>query len=66
MSRRKVVSRDMAGRDVWKTTKRHTSLDNLTCARIASICRKTDDRFSLKVLGTVLLGGFIQRDVEEL
>jgi two-component system, OmpR family, copper resistance phosphate regulon response regulator CusR len=60
-----VVSREMVARDVWKTTVRYTSLDNVIDVHIARIRRKIDDPFSVKLLHTVRGVGFILRTVEE-
>ena len=38
-----VVSREMVARDVWKTTLRYTSMDNVIDVHIARIRRKIDD-----------------------
>lgn len=60
-----VVSREMVARDVWKTTVRYTSLDNVIDVHIARIRRKIDDPFPLKLLHTVRGVGFIVRGEEE-
>jgi two-component system, OmpR family, copper resistance phosphate regulon response regulator CusR len=60
-----VISREMLARDVWKTTVRHTSLDNVIDVHIARIRRKIDDPFPLKLLQTVRGVGFILRGSEE-
>lgn len=60
-----VVSREMIARDVWKTTIRYTSLDNVIDVHIARIRRKVDDPFALKFLHTVRGVGFILRGGEE-
>ena len=60
-----VVSREMVARDVWKTTIRYTSLDNVIDVHIARIRRKIDDPFPVKLLHTVRGVGFILRTVEE-
>lgn len=60
-----VVSREMLARDVWKTTVRYTSLDNVIDVHIARIRRKIDDPFPLKLLHTVRGVGFILRGEEE-
>lgn len=59
-----VVSREMVTRDVWKTSVRHTSIDNVIDVHIAHIRRKIDDPFAMKLLHTVRGVGFILR-VEE-
>jgi DNA-binding response OmpR family regulator len=59
-----VVSREMVARDVWKTTVRYTSLDNVIDVHVARIRRKIDDPFSLKLLQTVRGVGFILRGEE--
>jgi two-component system copper resistance phosphate regulon response regulator CusR len=60
-----VVSREMVARDVWKTTVRYTSLDNVIDVHIARIRRKLDDSFPVKLLHTVRGLGFILRKEEE-
>jgi DNA-binding response OmpR family regulator len=54
----------MVARDVWKTTVRYTSLDNVIDVHVARIRRKIDDPFSLKLLQTVRGVGFILRGEE--
>jgi len=61
-----VVSREMVARDVWKTTVRYTSLDNVIDVHVARIRRKIDDPFPLKLLHTVRGVGFILRNGEEV
>lgn len=56
-----VVSREMVARDVWKTTVRYTSLDNVIDVHIARIRRKIDDPFPVKLLHTVRGVGFVLR-----
>jgi DNA-binding response OmpR family regulator len=65
VNRGTVVSREMVARDVWKTTVRYTSLDNVIDVHIARIRRKIDDPFPAKLLHTVRGVGFILRTVEE-
>ncbi len=60
-----VVSREMVARDVWKTTVRYTSLDNVIDVHIARIRKKLDDRFPVKLLHTVRGLGFVLRREEE-
>jgi two-component system, OmpR family, copper resistance phosphate regulon response regulator CusR len=60
-----VVSREMVARDVWKTTVRYTSLDNVIDVHIARIRRKLDDRFPVKLLHTVRGLGFVLRKAED-
>jgi DNA-binding response OmpR family regulator len=60
-----VVSREMVARDVWKTTVRYTSLDNVIDVHIARIRKKLDDPFSAKLLHTVRGLGFVLRKAEE-
>ena len=60
-----VVSREMVARDVWKTTVRYTSLDNVIDVHIARIRKKIDDPFTTKLLHTVRGLGFILRRPEE-
>lgn len=56
-----VVSREMVARDVWKTTVRYTSLDNVIDVHIARIRKKLDDPFPQKLLHTVRGLGFVLR-----
>jgi len=65
VNRGTVVSREMVARDVWKTTVRYTSLDNVIDVHIARIRRKIDDPFPTKLLHTVRGVGFILRTAEE-
>jgi DNA-binding response OmpR family regulator len=65
INRGTVVSREMVARDVWKTTVRYTSLDNVIDVHIARIRRKIDDPFPVKLLHTVRGVGFILRQPEE-
>jgi two-component system copper resistance phosphate regulon response regulator CusR len=60
-----VVSREMVARDVWKTTVRYTSLDNVIDVHIARIRKKLDDPFPQKLLHTVRGLGFVLRKSEE-
>jgi DNA-binding response OmpR family regulator len=55
----------MIARDVWKTTIRYTSLDNVIDVHIARIRRKIDDQFQIKLLHTVRGVGFVLRASEE-
>jgi DNA-binding response OmpR family regulator len=60
-----VVSREMVAHDVWKTTLRYTSLDNVIDVHIARIRRKVDDPFPRKLLQTVRGVGFVLRADQE-
>ena len=60
-----VVSREMLARDVWKTTVRYTSLDNVIDVHIARIRKKLDDPFPIKLLHTVRGLGFVLRTAED-
>src|ERR1700742_4923877 len=60
-----VGSRGMVARDVWKTTVRYTSLDNVIDVHIARIRRKLDDSFPVKLLHTVRGLGFVLRNEED-
>jgi two-component system, OmpR family, copper resistance phosphate regulon response regulator CusR len=60
-----VVSREMVARDVWKTTVRYTSLDNVIDVHVARIRKKLDDPFPVKLLHTVRGLGFVLRNSEE-
>jgi two-component system, OmpR family, copper resistance phosphate regulon response regulator CusR len=59
-----VVSREMVARDVWKTTVRYPSLDNVIDVHIARIRKKVDDPFPVKLLHTVRGLGFVLREPE--
>ena len=65
VNRGTVVSREMVARDVWKTTVRYTSLDNVIDVHIARIRRKIDDPFVVKLLHTVRGVGFVLRSMQE-
>lgn len=56
-----VVSREMIARDVWKTTVRYTSLDNVIDVHVARIRRKVDDPYPIKLIHTVRGVGFVLR-----
>src|SRR6202000_3075414 len=60
-----VVSREMVARDVWKTTVRYTSLDNVIDVHIARIRKKLDDQFRVKLPHPVRGLGFILRKADE-
>jgi DNA-binding response OmpR family regulator len=55
---RRVVSREMLARDVWKESGRATPLDNVIDVHIARLRRKMDDPFETKLLHTVRGVGF--------
>jgi DNA-binding response OmpR family regulator len=55
----------MVARDVWKTTVRYTSLDNVIDVHIARIRKKLDDPFPVKLLHTVRGLGFVLRKAED-
>ncbi len=59
-----VVSREMVGRDVWKTNVRYTSLDNVIDVHMARIRKKLDDPYPVKLLHTVRGLGFVLRKSE--
>lgn len=61
VNRGRVVSREMIARDVWQTTMRHATLDNVIDVHIARIRRKLDDPFPIKLLHTVRGVGFVLR-----
>ena len=65
VNRGTVVSREMVARDVWRTSVRYTSLDNVIDVHIARIRRKIDDPFAVKLLHTVRGVGFVVRAIEE-
>jgi two-component system copper resistance phosphate regulon response regulator CusR len=60
-----VVSREMIARDVWQSSVRYTTLDNVIDVHIARIRRKLDDPFPVKLLHTVRGVGFVLRKPEE-
>lgn len=62
LNRGTVVSREMLGRNVWKQTARHTSLDNVIDVQMVRVRRKIDDPFSKKLLHTVRGVGFVLRE----
>jgi DNA-binding response OmpR family regulator len=55
---RRVVSREMLARDVWKESGRATPLDNVIDVHVARLRRKMDDPFERKLLHTVRGVGF--------
>jgi DNA-binding response OmpR family regulator len=61
LNRNSVVSREMVARNVWKTTVRYTSLDNVIDVHISRLRRKLDDPFAQKLLHTVRGVGFVMR-----
>ena len=65
LNRGAVVSREMVARDVWKTTVRYTSLDNVIDVHISRLRRKLDDPFPHKMLHTVRGVGFVMRSEEQ-
>jgi two-component system, OmpR family, copper resistance phosphate regulon response regulator CusR len=65
LNRGTVVSREMVARDVWKTTVRYTSLDNVIDVHISRLRRKLDDPFANKLLQTVRGVGFVIRSEEK-
>jgi|SRR5947209_9780788 len=65
LNRGTVVSRELLTRDVWKTTMRYSTLDNVIDVHIARIRRKIDDGFETKLLHTVRGVGFVLRSNEE-
>jgi DNA-binding response OmpR family regulator len=56
---RRVVSREMLARDVWKEPGRATPLDNVIDVHVARLRKKLDDPFAGKLLHTVRGVGFI-------
>lgn len=63
-NRRRVVSREMLARDVWKETARATPLDNVIDVHIARLRKKLDDPFDTKLLHTVRGVGFTLNEEE--
>ncbi len=55
----RVVSREMLARDVWKEPGRATPLDNVIDVHVARLRKKLDDPFSIKLLHTVRVVGFL-------
>jgi two-component system, OmpR family, copper resistance phosphate regulon response regulator CusR len=55
---RRVVSREMLARDVWKESGRATPLDNVIDVHVARLRKKMDDPFETKLLHTVRGVGF--------
>jgi two-component system, OmpR family, copper resistance phosphate regulon response regulator CusR len=56
---RRVVSREMLAREVWKESGRATPLDNVIDVHVARLRKKMDDPFETKLLHTVRGVGFI-------
>jgi DNA-binding response OmpR family regulator len=65
LNRGTVVSRELLGRDVWKSPMRYTTLDNVIDVHIARIRKKVDDPYDVKLLHTVRGVGFVLRSEEE-
>ncbi|PYP99000.1 MAG: DNA-binding response regulator [Acidobacteria bacterium] len=61
-NRGRVVSREMLARDVWRETRRATTLDNVIDVHIARLRRKVDDSFEVKLIQTVRGVGFIIKE----
>ena len=61
-NRGRVVSREMLARDVWRETRRATTLDNVIDVHIARLRRKVDDSFAVKLIQTVRGVGFIIKE----
>lgn len=58
---KRVVSREMLAREVWKESSRYTPIDNVIDVHIARLRRKMDDPFARKLLRTVRGVGFVLR-----
>lgn len=56
-----VVSREMIAKDIWKTTARHTPLDNVIDVHMVRLRRKLDEGFSKKLIHTVRGIGFLMK-----
>jgi two-component system, OmpR family, copper resistance phosphate regulon response regulator CusR len=56
---KRIVSREMLARDVWKEPGRATPLDNVIDVHIGRLRKKLDDPFSVKLLHTVRGVGFV-------
>ncbi len=61
-NRGRVVSREMLARDVWRETRRATTLDNVIDVHIARLRRKVDDASEVKLIHTVRGVGFIIKE----
>jgi len=61
-NRGRVVSREMLARDVWRETRRATTLDNVIDVHIARLRRKVDDDSEVKLIQTVRGVGFIIKE----
>jgi len=61
-NRGRVVSREMLARDVWRETRRATTLDNVIDVHIARLRRKVDDSSAVKLIQTVRGVGFIIKE----
>jgi DNA-binding response OmpR family regulator len=64
-NKRRVVSREMLARDIWKETARQTPLDNVIDAQIVRLRRKLDGQFKHKLLHTVRGVGFVLREEDD-
>jgi len=56
---KRIVSREMLARDVWKEPGRATPLDNVIDVHIGRLRKKLDDPFAVKLLHTVRGVGFL-------
>jgi two-component system, OmpR family, copper resistance phosphate regulon response regulator CusR len=56
---KRVVSREMLARDIWKEAARHTPLDNVIDVHMARLRRKVDEGHSTKLVHTVRGVGFV-------
>src|SRR5207245_4513036 len=65
-NRGRVVSREMLARDVWRETRRATTLDNVIDVHIARLRRKVDDSSEVKLIQTVRGVGFIIKEGDEI
>ncbi len=56
---KRIVSREMLARDVWKEPDRATPLDNVIDVHVGRLRKKLDDPFAVKLLHTVRGVGFV-------
>lgn len=60
--RGEIVTREMLAREVWRETRRITSLDNVIDVHIAHLRRKLDADAAVKLIHTVRGVGFVLRE----
>lgn len=60
--RGEIVTREMLAREVWRETRRMTSLDNVIDVHMAHLRRKIDANSAVKLIHTVRGVGFVLRE----